>query len=367
MDEEMTSARDAVGAYLREQAAAPVMWESITPADRRAQDAYLDGVEQSKLLVLMLGSRYGRADATGYSPTHKEERRARELDIPRLLFERDGVRRSDRDGRLNDWIDSLYSEISGAKFGDSGELVRKLDRQLRELASMQDTYWVKLGPLVFPGSVSRRSSRDGGEFVIRASLGDPVVRRAVAGLADMRARVRADRLTWALQTHTISVSSVASHSVGTSLDDVEVTCDVTADRAYGGMFGGMSFSADGRSIGPAEQVELWAREALFGERSEGNRRPRHGGDILRAFVAHEGPTLPEVLGRYRAGGWLAEGLSRLFAIEEATAKFGGHFDRLEVGPSTASSIRFEGAYRLETHESDVAEISGRVPLAAGAL
>ena len=221
MDDEMTPARDAVAAYLKDRGTEAVMWEEITPRDRRPQQAYLEGVEQSSALLLLVGSRYGRSDESGYSPTHQEANRATELDLPRLLFERDGIPPADRDGRLNDWMGSLYSEVSGARYKDPGDLVRKLEKQLRELASSQDTYWVKLGPLVFPGTVVRRSSRGVSEFSIRAVLREPAVRRAVAGLLGHQGgRVAADRLTWALETHPIQVLSIESKSAATSADEV---------------------------------------------------------------------------------------------------------------------------------------------------
>ena len=102
MDDEMTPARDAVAAYLKDRGTEAVMWEEITPRDRRPQQAYLEGVEQSSALLLLVGSRYGRSDESGYSPTHQEANRATELDLPSLLFERDGIPPADRDGRLND-------------------------------------------------------------------------------------------------------------------------------------------------------------------------------------------------------------------------------------------------------------------------
>src|SRR5688500_11387426 len=78
MDAEMTPYREAVRKYLDSFGiGVPVMWETISPADSRPAQAFLDGVDRSTQFLLMLGKRYGVADDTGYSPTHKEADRAR--------------------------------------------------------------------------------------------------------------------------------------------------------------------------------------------------------------------------------------------------------------------------------------------------
>jgi hypothetical protein len=55
-------------------------------------------------------------------------------------------------------------------------------------------------------------------------------------------------------------------------------------------------------------------------------------------------TLPEVLRSHSAGGWLAEGLTRLYAVEEVARRYDGHFPHLDVGPSTARSVRIKGQF-----------------------
>jgi hypothetical protein len=103
MDAEMAAAREAVRGLLERWGAVPVMWEAITPRDQQPQAAFLEGVDSSAVFVLLLGSRYGAADASGYSPTHKEANRASERHTPRLLFMQRDVSDQDRAGKLNDW------------------------------------------------------------------------------------------------------------------------------------------------------------------------------------------------------------------------------------------------------------------------
>ncbi len=166
MDEELNPLREAVRAYLHGLGANPVMWEAITPLDKGPQRSYLDGVAQSNVFVLILGSRYGVADASGYSPTHQEAEKARELRLPRLLFTPTGIKPADRDGRLNDWLNSLYNEISGASFDTSSDLTAQLDARLRDMAAQSERIWIKLGSLIFPGRVTSQmgSASSGSQF-----------------------------------------------------------------------------------------------------------------------------------------------------------------------------------------------------------
>src|SRR3712207_3393320 len=69
MDAEMTPYRSAVRDYLHRMGASPITWEEITPRDEGPQNTYLSGVDRSSVFVLLLGSRYGVTDASGYSPT----------------------------------------------------------------------------------------------------------------------------------------------------------------------------------------------------------------------------------------------------------------------------------------------------------
>lgn len=125
-----------------------------TPRDEGPQRAYLNGVDRSSVFRLMLGSRYGVTDQTGYSPTHQEGNRAAEKRIPRLLFELASLKDSERDGRLNDWLRSLHHEISGASFTNDGDLVAQLDARLREMAAQSERLWIKLGALLHAGDYS---------------------------------------------------------------------------------------------------------------------------------------------------------------------------------------------------------------------
>ena len=365
MDDEMTADRDAVRAWLTRWGAEAVMWEGITPRDQRAEGAYLDGVDRSDLLILVLGSRYGVADSSGYSPTHKEVNRARDRQIPRLLFTKGGVAERDRAGKLNDWLRELYGEVSGAVYHASDALCALLEHRLREMAASQESLWLKLGSLVFPGRVSHQHGAQGAVYTVTARVRDGAVRRALFGLGDPLGGRRADRLTWTTESQPVTVQSVAMATSRASESEITVTCTQSMQQRNGGGYaglGGMTFVGGHgeRSYGPADQVELWARSAIFGDVPP-DPRSRGGYDMVAAFAAHTGPTLPELLRAHQAEGWLAEGLTRLFIVEHLVTKHGGYFDHLDVGPATASGVRVAGRF-VPGGGTAAARIAGAVPL-----
>lgn len=361
MDAEMEPARRAVRAWIRSWGGEPVMWEEITPRDERAQHAYLDGVDRSHSFVLLLGTSYGVSDESGFSPIHRETERAAERGSPRLLFLRDGVRDADRDGKLNRWIRSLYNEVSAARYVAPEDLVRLLEERLREIASAQETPWIKLGAIVFPGRARQRTVSGETRFVVTATVRDRAVRDALSELSGWRQRSDANRLTWGVASWPIEIVETEIDAPALSADDVQITCRHDTRRGNGGSMGlgGMNFVEQGRTIGPSEQAVMWANQALFGA-----PRPDRHGMSAEHWAAPSGPTLPEVLAREQARGWLAEGLVRLFLVEGLVTKFGGKFEHLDVGPATASGVRVDAGFRPDGYDRPLAEIRGTVALPA---
>lgn len=366
IDDEMIPARTSARQYLTQHNAEAVMWESITPLDTRPQDAYIEGVSRSELFVLLVGHRYGQSDTTGYSPTHKEANRASELGLTRLLFERAGIDLSQRDGRLNDWIKSIYSEVSAGQYDSTEELVAKLDSRLREVASSQETYWVKLGDLVFPGLVRRLSSGGHTTFVVSAEVRDSAVRRAIGALTQRGGgQHQADRLTWALETHPVRIEEVSSHAIGLSAEKVRITCVETEDRGRSSyaMLGGVTYvGQSGRSFGPKDQAAIWAEESLFSHRLEGGAAHAL---FMRAASGEAAPSLTRVLTANSALGWRAEGLIRVYLVEEFDRRFGGYVSAMQVGPATATHVRLVAQLTLPDKQGIA--IRGLVPLRDGAL
>jgi hypothetical protein len=354
IDEETHPLREAARDAITRLGGVPVMWEGITPRDQKAEDAFLEGVDRTTLFVLLVGTRYGVTDESGYSATHKETVRAGELAIPRLLFEF-ATASQKRDGRLNDWIRSLYNEVSTAKIADAGHLRDLLDVRLRELAATQERTWVKLGRLLFPASVHRASDRSGVAVTIAASIADPGLRRALNDLAGNPHRA-GDILTYGESSEAVAVQRIAIDSSIASRIEVAIECrSESAARSLGRavLFG--TVSTGGRSYGAAEQVVLWARRRLLGARA--SSLP----DFLRTILgADDAATLPAALESNSASGWIAEGITRAFTVEGILGEFGGYFDRLDIGPATASGIRVRFVH--VSGSKDAAHFDDVVPL-----
>jgi hypothetical protein len=357
MDDEMRSAREALRTLVRKWGGVPEMWEELAPRDQHPKGAYLEGVDRSTLYVLLAGTSYGVQDASGFSPTHQEGERAKERGIPRLLMENAVVPRGSRDGYLNRWIGALYHEVAGGQYHAPSDLTAALEARFREMASAQSTPWIKLGQLVFPGRVLRRGGRNG-EIVVTGTVRGGTLRRAISGLDHFGSHVRADRLTWAVESNPVRVTNTEAETTFTTEDKVTITC-AFPDQYYGPDAGVMSVSY-GQGGGTDSQVGIWARHMLFGEPVN---RERSRFDMLVSMSVPSGvPTLSEVLRQHQAQGWTAEGLTRLYVVEELIARHGGHFDQLEVGPATATGVRVHARYLPGGHDQATVEISGIVPL-----
>lgn len=357
MDDEMRPAREAVRSWLHDWEAAPEMWEELAPRDQHPKRAYLDGVDRSTIYVFLAGTSYGVQDESGFSPSHQEGERAKERSIPRFLMEKADVERSQRDGYLNRWIGSLYNEVSGGQYLSPEDLTRALEVRFREMASAHATPWIKLGQVVFPGRVARRGGYQG-EISVVARVRDGSVRRALSDLGHLSSRVRADRLTWAGESHPVRVTDVQVNTVYATEDDFTVTCSYP--QQYFGPDSGVMPVSYGHNGGTESQVAIWARHMVFGEPLD---RGRHRSDMLLSMSVPDGvPTLPDVLREHQASGWLAEGLTRLYIVEELVTQHGGHFPRLEAGPATASGVRVDIQYLPAGHNVTPVLIGGVIPL-----
>lgn len=360
MDPEMQPFRDRLRSGLLSWGARPEMWEQLAPRDASPERAYLEGVDRSNVFVLLLGTRYGVTDQSGYSPTHKESNRAKEQHLTRLLFTKGDVRPTDRDGRLNDWLNSLFAELSGGTFLTPDELWTRVEARLRETAAEEQQFWIKLGRYIFPGNVEQKRSRDGTTIRLTARVRTPAVRNALLRLADRFAGSNSpDRITWSHYSLKVSVTEVNASSSRAGEDAIEIVCEVPRDWSGGAEW---SFADVGYGGGPSREqmIELWVRWAFFGEKYRGRQR---NDEMLMMFVEPEALPLPEVLSALNASGWLATGICRLYMVEEASRRYGADFESLQVGPASATSVPVEGRFRGKGwHAGDTVPISGAVPL-----
>jgi len=359
MDGQMSLARAALREVIENWDAEAVMWETLAPQDQHPEQAYIEGVQRSRIFVLLLGNRYGVADQSGYSPTHKEGNEAEALHIPRFLFQPDGMDQRERDGRVVDWVNSLYQRVSAAKYSSADDLKASFTRQMQTTASKQSTQWVKLGQIVFPGSVSMRNTGGITIVSIQAKLRSVGVRQAFTQLA-MNRNQRGVSLTFSVQSFNVTVSDININSNSPDEIEVSASCHVEGDgRQYGVLgIGGVTFTSGSRDIGPEEQAEMWVRSVVFGERVD------DGGDhLLRSILRPDGPDLNTVLAQYRASGWVAEGITRLYLVESLTKKYGAQFEHFDTLPATAEGVRMALAFRLAgRYNPELIQLEGSIRL-----
>jgi hypothetical protein len=354
MDEEMTPARAVARETIERLGGRPVMWEVLAPADRRPGEAYIAGIEQSDLMLLMLGHNYGVSDETGFSPTHKESNRAENLRITRLLFQPDPIDRSRRSGKLNEWMSSLYNQVSGAKYINLGDLSNQIESKMREVASQQQNYWIKLDNLVFPGEVKTRTTAGTTTYTITARVRQPEVKERVSELG--RNSPRSTRLTWGERSVSVSVHDVSVNSVSRLEDEVVIVCPEA--RNQGSNFMGVTIQqgAGAQAITPDMQAEDWARMTFLGEAS--SLPP----DAMRyaRFLDSDALSLQSLLAQAEARGWYAEGLANLFIVEKIKTIFDGTVTHIQVGPATANGMRLNLQFRMSGYEPRTISLNGLV-------
>ncbi|MQA92110.1 MAG: hypothetical protein GEU90_18105 [Gemmatimonas sp.] len=141
-------------------------------------------------------------------------------------------------------------------------------------------------------------------------------------------------------------------------DEATVTCAFPSQ--YFGPDAGVTPVSYGAGGGSDRQAEIWATHMLFGEPVD-RERSRHD-MLLLMSVPDRYPTLPEILNQYLAQGWLTDGLTRLYLIEGLITRHGGHFDHVEVGPTTAAGVRVDARFVPSGHQMRRMHIAGVVPL-----
>lgn len=352
MDDEMNPARAVARETIIRLGGHPVMWEVLAPADRRPGEAYISGVEQSHLMLVLLGHSYGVGDATGYSPTHKESIRADQLQIARLLFQPEPIDRTKRSGQLNEWVSSLYNQVSGAKYSNMDDLSIQIEAKLRETASQQQNYWIKLDNVIFPGEVHIRTTGGTTTYTVFTRIRQPEVKEHLSTLG--RNHPGSTRLTWGERSVAISVQDVEITSVSRLEDEVTIVC--IEGRQSASNFMGVTIRHDMQDITPDMQVENWARMSLLGE---ANSLPT---DAMRywGFLASDTFSLQHLLGETRARGWFAEGLATLFIVEKLKSTFDATVTRVQVGPATAKGIRIDLVFRMGGLEQRTISMDGAV-------
>ncbi len=127
------------------------LFEEQPAVDQRADQCYLDEVDRCDIYLGIFGNDYGREDAEGLSPTHREFNRATEKGKSRLIY----VKGAD-DGVRHPKMRALISDAAGS-------LIRRRVNSAEELiaavyASLEERELIRFGP--FDATFCRNASLD---------------------------------------------------------------------------------------------------------------------------------------------------------------------------------------------------------------
>ena len=105
------------------------LFEELPPRDRRADDIYLEKVEQASVYLGLFGNEYGAEDAEGLSPTEREFDRATIRGIERLIFVK-GDSDEGRHPKMAGLIRKAAGQLVRRRFNSIDELLRLLQDSL---------------------------------------------------------------------------------------------------------------------------------------------------------------------------------------------------------------------------------------------
>jgi len=139
--------RRAVADVIEEMGARAVWFEEFG-RDADAEEAYLTEVDASTIYIGILNELYGRPNPPdGDSATEMEYRRARDGGKRVNVYVAANAPR--REGALSRFIDRVRFFVTSENYSDAGDLARRVQRRLEELASEALSPWIKLGDFVF--------------------------------------------------------------------------------------------------------------------------------------------------------------------------------------------------------------------------
>ena len=101
------------------------LFEDLPPADRRADDVYLEEVKKSKVYIGIFGNEYGECDDKGLSPTEREFIEATYLRRRRLILVK-GRDDKNRNPKMKALIKKAGDEVVRRRFENIEEMLRLL-------------------------------------------------------------------------------------------------------------------------------------------------------------------------------------------------------------------------------------------------
>ena len=136
VQKELAEERRAVAQHVREdpllrQFFDVFLFEELPARDRRADEIYLDKVDEAAVYVGIFGDEYGFEDETGISPTQREFDRATVRGIPRLIFVK-GDNDAAREPTMTTLVRKAAGQLIRRRFRSTQELLRLLQESLVE-------------------------------------------------------------------------------------------------------------------------------------------------------------------------------------------------------------------------------------------
>lgn len=133
-------------------------------------------------------------------------------------------------------------------------------------------------------------------------------------------RTSINRLTWSDQSFPIQIDSISMEGEFTTDNIVRIDCTSpqNSQSSTSSSFTPISISVGvhGRSLGPTDLAKIWARQAILGETMEAMGVDGSVASMALSLSALSTIPLSGILQANNATGWLAEGLTRLYMVEE---------------------------------------------------
>jgi len=133
----------------------PFLFEDAPVADRRADELYLDKVEQCGLYLCLFGNEYGYEDLEGISPTQREFDLASKLRKHRLIFVKGADDRA-RHLKMQTLIRKAGKQLIRRRFNTKAELIAAVYAGLVQY--LEDQELIRFGP--FDSTFCRNASLD---------------------------------------------------------------------------------------------------------------------------------------------------------------------------------------------------------------
>lgn len=341
--------RDALPGLIAAVGHEPSRFEDFTAQTVPSREACLRGVQEADVYVLVVGPHYGHPfPDTGQSPTHDEWIAATAAGIPRLVYVKRGVAFDEAQRAFLDHVESYEHGVFRDSFEEPTELLTKVARKLREIASAP-------GPLVF----APLSTPIAVEWLTRGEPWAP----SVAGVLEVHAVPTAATPLSGRQLLSIAESMPTrlrtsplvgqSRALALSRDAAGVSIELPQESHRGA--GGRARPAEllGARVSAASQVSSWA--ALPGDGMGSVVEPAAIGTLIAGLLRLIGLTGACERGPVAIGVGIYEpmmvSVDSLPAGGRVTATFGMRDEHLHVEPDEVVSLSalHEGAIEMGQH------------------